>query len=286
MRRATLLLLPILLLAGCAGGDVPGMPGEGAAGPSGGAGTASGTVTTEAGAPVEGAAITIQGTTYGGGDAVAMETRTDAQGRYAVRVPDGRYAVQGMIEVEYDGQTFLFRLAPEDGRADQQDAATGVVEDLVWRTTGFRGGTLDRDDPTSYHGTYVEALSPFWYSMETRAPEHEEPPEGSTTTFTFVAKEPAVDGTIPEPFSHSVTWPVWGPEARYAKDVKVGVYEVNGTIEMPDGTVFPLTLASEVHGSGEASRFSDPGATVEVRFLAHEAPLIGATEAAVYIVGW
>lgn len=282
MRRILALLLPIALLGGCLGGEMPGATPGGAAG----VGTVSGIVTTEQGAPIEDASITIDGTTFGGGDAVTTSARTGADGRYSVRLPDGRYSVRGEIEIEYDGQTFVFPLAPKDGRADDQDSAAGAVEDLVWRTSGFRGGTLDRDDPGSYHGTYIEALSPFWYSLATGAPEHEEPPEGSVTTFTITPKGPAIDGSTPAPRTHSVTWPVWSPEPRYAKDVPVGIYEVSGSIALPDGTVLPLTLASEVHESGGASQFSEPAEAVEVRFLAHEYPLVGATEAAVYLVGW
>lgn len=223
-------------------------------------GYARGRVTREDGKPiaVPGAKISIGvgGIAYKSGEHVSIYPPVRPDGTYEVRLPDGRYGVSGSLEVPFQGQTYSFFLDPADGDNNtvDQDAATGVVKDFIWKLSGpkktFTGRPAEPNDFTNWHGASV--LLQFAGYREDLKKSVKSPPAGTKCTFTFVPKGPRIDGsegkTITVERGYSAL--LGGLDGPNVPDLPIGDYTLTGFETYPDGSRHPLLMqrAYKVYG--------------------------------------
>ncbi|PAP78139.1 hypothetical protein [Rubrivirga marina] len=222
---------------------------------------AQGVVTDCAGRPLAGVEVRISGVTAAG-ERVGMSAVTDGQGRYATRVPDGFYRVAAEHTVQWQGRPAGFALAPADGDDEQQDAAAGIAENLVWRLSGLRPG-----ETAGVEGAYGEAQKYYGAQIQVTSEEHGFSglyfPAGSTLAVTLTPAGPLVDGSAGAPltFTKAFDRDATSSIHWYLTDVPVGPYALAATLTLPDGT-------PEAVGSKPSLAFSAPFApATDVRFV-------------------
>lgn len=138
----------MLCLAGC---DPLGPVDEGETAPANGPdgelvpGIVQGRAVDTQGRPLADVEVIVDNTLY---DNTGLTGRTDADGRYAIAVPDGAWRVYARLQREYRGRVFTIELAPAEPGGFS--GADGAIRDFEWRLTGekpaplvgLHGGTL------------------------------------------------------------------------------------------------------------------------------------------------
>lgn len=257
------------MLAGCQpdGGSGPGRTGTPATirpgttagpiapGPDAESNVITGRVTTEAGDPVSTAQLRIVG--YTGGAALGQEIETvttDASGVYRFEAPPGLYEVLGTATLDFDGQTYLFRLDPVDGSCDQAMSNEGIVEDFVLRLTGLFM-CVDGVDPDSYayyHGATVQLFN----GLTTAAPH-------DVVEFTLQPIGRLADGRAAEVIRLERTVAALSTSAGPIEDtwvlhdIPLARYSVSAALATPGGSQ-PLLLSTDTQ--------TTPSAAVDVLF--------------------
>lgn len=217
----------------------------------------AGTVRTADGRPLAGATIRVAGST-GAGRGTTVKTTTDARGRYRVAVPPGHYDVDGFADIAYDGETYrelwLERVGAGCGRVLSD---RGIVRHFVLRLSGLKRciNNPDPNEPGSYHGAYLTALSSAL-------------PAASVVTFTFQPLGPLADGTAGRPLTFTRTGAALARgggtigETSFLHDIPLGRYRVTAAVRGADGRRAPLRLAVTDGGDQE-------GEAIEVAFPAY-----------------
>jgi hypothetical protein len=225
-------------------------------------GTFSGLVTNSAGRPLAGAEVVIHGTTSTGRHA-SFEQRTDAQGRYSVRVPRGVYAARAYGNLVWNGKSYRLLLHPVDNDNNRSyDANPGVVKDFVWRLSGLKAyRNLDPERAESYYGGTIQIVlrDPMRNGLEAIA-------EFAPATVLEIFLNPIgtlLDGSAARPLLFKSNTSGNSPDQRVLKDVPAGRYVLTARARTPSDSVLPLRVAAAVHEGGTPAL---PAKSIEIDF--------------------
>lgn len=241
-------------------------------------GFVTGTAFDTLGEPMQGAFVSITGTTFEQGQRTEFETVTGADGTYAVRVPDGRYQAKAWIDRNFAGQMFSRLLHPVTGSPNfEVDSTVGGNIDFQWRLTGLTAySTPPGSEPSDFHGaaidlSYCGLPATAYCTVEgTGVPATPIAPGGSTVTITLTPTGPLIDGSEGRVLEwrfvmteQDPDYPYggaaipgyenggggrltlsqdWQYHSDYLLDIPLGSYRMTATVTLPDGTTQPLRL--------------------------------------------
>lgn len=223
-----------------------------------GPGYATGYVRTRDGRPLPGVEVRIEGQNMAGGIIGAYPT-TDAEGRYLTRVPDGLVDVNAYVQVDFRGERYFIRLAPDEGTYSQEfdTSLTGIVRNFTWRFDGLRPGA-DPANGASYYGGFgtIEVGSSRCCVEEHTIP------EGSSVRVTLTPEGPLMDGSQGETIvlgCDACVAPVVALSAYFNRgvvefrEIPAGVYRATASIRTPDGAVRPVRIETNAVPANHAS---------------------------------
>jgi hypothetical protein len=203
-----------------------------------------GRAVTEAGSPVAGANVRIVGYTGGSNLGQEIETvTTGADGTYRYEVPSGLYEVHAEGPLTFDGQTFLFDLAPVDGSCDQQLSDQGIVKDYLLRLAGLmtcQDGGVNPDNYLFYHGATVQLSN----RLASAAP-------GDVIEYRLEPIGPMADGrpgsVLAIQRSVAALSAYTGPidDTAYLYDIPLARYAVSASLVAANGTRTPLLVSTD-----------------------------------------
>lgn len=211
----------------------PGQPTQAAAS---GAGTISGTVVDSLGHPIEGARVLVVPALTTGD----VEVTTDA---------DGRYLVQGLLEVPYRIRAWAFyqsagsrvclRLGMESPvHYDTFVTSSGVIKNFSVQHTGGIGDLRDTDEQ---FGAVLSVMNTYYYEDADNRIE-----------LMFTPTGPLIDGAPAQTFVRVID-----PATQYLlRGLPVAPYTVTATLIQPDGTRSPVGVSR--------SDFVEPSASLAV----------------------
>jgi len=220
-------------------------------------GFAVGRVTMPDGGPLTGDVKDVAIGLYGisaAGERVSYGPEVGTDGRYRQRVAPGQYRFGGsQLTVRLGEREFRLPLEPVGERwSRNRDAAEGLVQDFVWKTTGLtpygRSSGPDESNHTHWYGVHVRATWQTWRA-DTRKPTVP-PPPGTKLRFTIRPVSPTVDGQRLEPF---VVERDWDPRKgnKDLNDLPPADLEITGVALLPDGSSKPMLL----QGTGDYPNF-------------------------------
>jgi len=240
-----------------------------------------------------GVGIRVFGTPKDGGEKTSFETKTDATGMYAVKLPAGNFRL-GWAHYFTDapaGPSYALPLHPLDGSNDDQDSAPGIVENCVLKINGRVSPKNDADSDLSYYGGNITVeggplengnfLDGYNYKF----------PDGSSVEFTLAPQGKLADGSTGQ------TLVLRRPIARgyigEFMDVPIGAYEVTARLIDADGKATPLRIAAAKPFTGTSPTYrgvepADFGAKANIYFPSRgdSVPLLtygGAAKAPLYV---
>ena len=226
-------------------------------------GYAKGIVTNARGEPIPDAAITVLvvGTTMAGDD-TSFQPSVGADGRYALRLPDGIYRVEATVALTLAGGRYLAALRPTDGgQADYQDASQGVVEAFVWQVAGRRPGRDGGDGtyPGDYYGgsLWVQDANLF-ESSDSDLLLANRYPEDARIVLSLSPRGPLVDGSPGREFVAELdlsgkSLANRASQIGYVVDVPLGSYVATAAVVDPEGGETPLLLSTSYAGDGTSA---------------------------------
>lgn len=224
---------------------------------------------TMANRPLSGVEISIFGSTARG-DRVHFQTRTNAQGLYSQRVPDGIYGVGASLKTRYNNFNYQFALHPEDGKTGVNlDAAPGIVKNFRWKISGLKPGETagtagSHTEPNKYYGGALSVSS-----REKGFGGVVYFPAGSKLVLSLVPRAKRIDGSTGSPVFFGVSFPENSTRSLsyYASNIPVGLYTLKAALRRADGTTAPLLVkrnldfsapyASQVDINFEPTSFGD-----------------------------
>ncbi len=219
-----------------------------------------GKVTMENGSPLRGdikdIAIGISGVSTAA-ERVSYSPLVKADGTYSQKVAGGQYTFSSArIEVVFkDAIEFQFPLEPVGRNWNKnQDAAEGIVQDYVWKTTGAtpygKSSGLDKHNATHWYGMCVGLAWQKWRSDMNSSTTP--PPDGTVLAITCSPTSMAIDGSSPSVTNLELTW---DSSKVYPNDDIADLipadYEITGVAKLPDGTSKPMLF----QGSGDYPKF-------------------------------
>ncbi len=192
-------------------------------------GTVTGTVVDTQGTPIAGAQVTLRPALTTG----QADFRTDADGRYvAASLPDVPYYARAWTFVEYGGQQVCMRLGMDsDADYDSFTATNGAVRNFRMQLTGPIGDMRDAID-----GHFGGAI--YFFDAIDLAD------RGEQIEFTFTPTGPLIDGTMPEPFTRTLTT----SDGNLVRGIPIGPYRLSAEVIEPGGTRRPMALALDSYG--------------------------------------
>ena len=176
------------------------------------AGYAKGIVTDQAGKPIPGAIVFLDGVL----DHNQQQT-TGADGRYRMRLQPGAYKAIAWFFQKYEGMTFKIELKPSS--TDTFDNVDGAIRDFTWQLTGEK----TPPDMGSYSAfVYVTVATDTMYVEDTE-----------NLHFTLTPKGPLIDGSEGQVITRDGGAP---RTAEYGKilDIPAGRYVITGSYT-PEG---------------------------------------------------
>ena len=225
-------------------------------------GTFSGVVTNSAGRPLADAEVIVHGTTSAGRPA-SCEQRTDAQGRYKIRVPDGLYTACAYGNINRNGKLYRLILHPDDNEnARSYDSKQGVVKNFVWRLSGLKAfRNLDPERPESYYGGTIQII----LSDQKRTGLDAYADFAPSTVIEILLKPVGtlLDGSAPRPLLFKSGTSGSAPDRRIIKDVPPGRYLLTARARTTSASVLPLRVAATLHEGGIPAQ---PARSVEIDF--------------------
>lgn len=215
---------------------------------TGAPGFVAGRVTLPDGSPLAGelqeVSISITGVSMAG-ERVSYSPELLPDGRYRQRVAAGQYRFGGgTVTVRLGDRVFRLPLEPVGERWNRnRDAAEGIVQDFVWRTTGAtpygRSSGQNENNHTHWYGAHVSMGWQVWRA-DTKRPTTP-PPEGTRLRFNVRPVSPTVDGRVLAPF---IVERDWNPRSitpmKDLHDLPPADLEITGVALLPDGTSKPL----------------------------------------------
>lgn len=219
-----------------------------------------GKVTMENGSPLRGdikdIAIGIAGVSTAA-ERVSYSPLVKADGTYSQKVAGGQYTFSSArIEVVFkDTIEFQFPLEPVGRNWNKnQDAAEGIVQDYVWKTTGAtpygKSSGLDKHNATHWYGMSVGLAWQQWRSDNNTSTTP--PPDGTVLAITCSPTSTAIDGSRPSVTNLDL---IWDSSKVYPNDDIADLlpadYEITGVAKLPDGTTKPMLF----QGSGDYPKF-------------------------------
>jgi hypothetical protein len=121
---------------------------------------------------------------------------TEKDGRYAVRMPDGRYQVATWRDVTYNGKQYRLGLDPTDSASwRRQESAQGIVADFVWRIAGKVPSPLQPGKPKAFYGGFI-----YLYATDPMSKRLNFPP-GSFVEVRLTPTGPLIDGSEGKPLT-------------------------------------------------------------------------------------
>ena len=225
-------------------------------------GTFSGVVTNSAGRPLPDAEVVVHGTTAAGRPA-NCEQRTDAQGRYRIRVPDGVYTACAYGNIRWNGKLYRLILHPADNEnAKSYDSKQGVVKNFVWRLSGLKAfHNLDPERPESYYGGAIQIVfsDPKRTGLDAYA-------DFARSTVIEILLNPIgklVDGSTARPLLFKAGTAASSPDRRIIKDIPAGRYLLTARARTSSASVLRLQVAATLHEGGIPAQ---PARSVEIDF--------------------
>lgn len=243
------LALSTAFLAGC-GGSGGGSDDGGAAAPDAPvANVISGRITMADGQPLRGEIKDIQISIQGVSEAaerVSYSPAVKPDGTYRQKVAGGQYSFGiSRIVVQHPTGEYSLTLEPTGNLWNKdRDAAEGIVQDFVWKTTGptpyGQSEGLRTSNHTHWYGMSVD-LRPEGYRNDISAVPVKIP-AGSKLLFTLTPTSKAIDGSDLAPVTVERTMSddvLFDPDLN---DIAPASYELSGTATLPDGTTKPMLL--------------------------------------------
>lgn len=233
MRQQVAIFLAVVALgvggAGCGEPDA-GAPTEGDTA-SVQPGVVKGKAVSAQGAPLANVEVTVSGTTWASGETNTFRTRTGADGRYTLSVPDGSYRIWGYHELTYAGAQYCMPLAlAAAGDYDSFSSKAGTVRDFTWRISGMRADETDAASPTSYFGGHVRLAANSWDGWAA----------GDRFRVTFTPSGALIDGSTGNVITREAT--VGSDDEAHLLDIPVGQYVMTAAQLSDTGTVTPIKL--------------------------------------------
>ena len=245
------------------------------------------------GKPLAGVGIRVFGTTQNQGQKTSFQTKTGANGQYAIKLPAGNYALgwAHYFTAAPEGPPYALPLHPLDGSKDDQDSKPGIVEDCVLKINGRISSKNDPGSDLSYYGGFITAeggalengnfLDGYTYKF----------PAGSSVELTLVPQGKLADGSTGKTLvlRRSIDR---GYIAEYF-DVPIGAYQVTARLLAADGSATPLKIAAAKFFSGTSPtarpvELADFGTQAKIYFPSRgdSIPLLtygGAAKALLYV---
>lgn len=204
------------------------------------------------GKPIAGAHIDIWGVTQAGQN-VNMSFRTQADGTYSVKMPDGQYETEAWFSKQYNGGQYHIDLAPSNNSTAEQDSRPGIVRDFTWRLTGH--GPWTDSNPADPGAVYWGGWIRFWGVKPGDDTFELKTPPGSTLEVTLTPVGPLIDGSNGKTlvFKHQLAKsPLYNNPIKDREwlDIPIGKYTVSAKEVLPDGSVQPLKVSARWEGGG------------------------------------
>jgi hypothetical protein len=150
------------------------------------------------------------------GERVSYGPEVGADGRYRQRIAPGQYRFGGsQLTVRLGEREFRLPLEPVGERWNRnRDAAEGIVQDFVWKTTGLtpygRASGPDPNNHTHWYGVHVRVAWQTWRA-DTRKPTVPPPPPARSCASPSGRSRPPWTGSGSNPSSSSATGTrAWG----------------------------------------------------------------------------
>ena len=191
-------------------------------------------------------------------------------GTFKQKVSGGQYTFgRGQIKVMYNGTEFPFDLEPQGPNWNKsQDAADGIVQNFVWKTTGptpyGQSSGLDIGNATHWYGMNVGLRADGYRNDIGKTPTAI--PDGSKLIFTLKPTGKAVDGTDARELTFEREHSTSSYKSIDLNDLLPAPYEMTGVAKLPDGTIKPLLL----QGKGDY-----PGYKPSVRLTLEKDGILG-----------
>jgi hypothetical protein len=210
------------------------------------------------GKPLAGVGIRVFGTTQKGGEKTSFETKTNAAGFYAVKLPAGNFHLgwAHYFTVAPAGPPYALPLHPLDGSNDDRSSARGIVEDCVLKINGRVSPRNDPKSDLSYYGGYITAeggalengnfLDGYTYKF----------PAGSSVELTLTPQGKLADGSIGQTIVRRR--PVERGYIAEFRDVPIGAYAVTARLIEAGGAARPLRVAAAKPFSGTSPSYQTP----------------------------
>ncbi len=202
------------------------------------------------GKPLAGVGVRVFGTTQKGGETTSFETKTDATGKYAVKLPAGNFHV-GWAHYFTDapsGPPYALPLHPLDGSNDDQNSTPGIVEDLVLKINGRISPKNDPDSDLSYYGGFITVEGGTLENGNFLDGYNYKFPAGSSVELTLTPSGKLADGSTGQILT--LRRPIERGYLAEFRDVPLGAYSLTARLVSADGTIRLLRIAAAKFFSG------------------------------------
>ena len=205
------------------------------------------------GGRVQEVVVSINGISIAG-ERVSYSPEVGDDGSYRQRLAPGQYRFgTGAVTVRLGEREFRLPLEPVGERWNRnRDAAEGIAQDFVWKTTGAtpygRSSGQETNNHTHWYGAHVRVRWQTWRADTNRGTTP--PPAGAKLRFTVRPLTPTVDGQQLAPF---VVERDWDPRAgnKDLNDLPPADLEITGVVLLPDGSSKPMRF----QGRGDYPNF-------------------------------
>ncbi len=206
-----------------------------------------GRCTDSAGKPLRSVRIRVFGTTEAG-ENTNYETKTDANGLYSVRLPNGNFHVGwALFDVAAPaGPAYSLPLHPLDGSNDDAESTPGIVENFVLKISGRISPLKDAQNELSYYGGSISVSGGAIANAGLFDDSYYRFPEGSSLELTLVPQGELADGSTGETLVRRKSV----KEGTSFLDIPIGRYEVTVNLIGADGASKPLRVAAARVGLG------------------------------------
>ena len=223
------------------------------------------------GKPLAGVGIRVFGTTQNQGQKTSYETKTNAHGQYAVKLPAGNFALgwAHYFTAAPEGPPYALPLYPIDGSKDDQDSKPGIVEVCVLKISGRISPKKDPSSDLSYYGGYITVEGGALENGNFIDGYNYKFPAGSAVELTLTPQGKLASGLTGQ------TLVLGRPTERGSigtfLDVPIGAYRATARLIAADGTTTPLRIAAAKFFSGTSPtarpvELADFGAHTKVYF--------------------
>ncbi|MDF2439624.1 MAG: hypothetical protein JWN98_608 [Abditibacteriota bacterium] len=206
------------------------------------------------GQPLSGVRIRVFGTTLAGENA-NFQTKTDASGRFALRLPKGNFHVGW---AHYDapalsGPAYALPLHPVDGSNDDAPSSAGIVENFVLKISGRISPLKDAASELSYYGGSIRVQGGALATGNLFDGHTYRFPQGAAVELQLVPQGKLADGRVGKTIVRRQKVDV---SAQFL-DIPIGQYQVTAILIEADGTRTPLRIAVARVGVGTSpTRFT------------------------------